>query len=44
MLLVCIIVNYMHSYYLWSISEPGKTGTLSTDLTDDPEAQVGKLQ
>ena len=30
----------MCSYYCWSISQPGKTGTPSLDLTDDPEAQV----
>ena len=38
---VCTTVNCsVYSYYLWSISEPGKTGTPSIDLTDDPEAQV----
>ena len=29
-----------YSYYLWNISQPGKTGTPHVDLTNDPEAQV----
>ena len=37
---VCTVVNCVYSYYLWSISELGKTGTPSINLTDDPEAQV----
>ena len=35
-----IIFNYLRSYYLRSISKPGRSGPPSIDLSDAPEAQV----
>ena len=49
MLLVCmhalvrvkfICSLFFNSYYLWSISQPGKTGTPNFDLSKDPDASI----
>ena len=36
---LCFLLVFL-SYYLWSISQPGKTGTPNFDLSKDPEANV----
>ena len=34
------VLYFFISYFLWSISQPGKTGTPNFDLSKDPEANV----